>query len=116
MNRPAPEVALGNRPKWRRNLFNMNTVASATSSRKMAQKRGRHVPAVQQWSDHVRLVTISPNGAPGHFDAILDGEIVRSSRTPFTDTARVLLDRGADSNSWLIRAMGGGTGEETNGT
>src|SRR5262249_44705977 len=55
----------------------------------------RHPAAVQQWSNEVRLCTIS--------DATVNGELlVRSSRTPFTATARVLLDRGIDSNSWLI--------------
>ena len=64
---------------------------------------GRHPAAVQQWSNQVRLCTISPNGAPGHFDAVVNGELlVRSSRTPFCDAARVLIDRGVDSNSWLI--------------
>ena len=49
------------------------------------------------------FVTISPSNAPGHFGAIVNGELlVRSSRTPFCDAARVLLDRGVDSNSWLV--------------
>ena len=66
-------------------------------------RNGRHPAAVQQWSNEVRLCTISPNGAPDHFDAVVNGELlVRSSRTPFCDVARVLLDRGVDSNSWLI--------------
>ena len=66
-------------------------------------RNGRHPAAVQQWSNEVRLCTISPNGAPDHFDAVVNGELlVRSSRTPFCDVARVLLYRGVDSNSWLI--------------
>lgn len=73
---------------------------------------GFHPAANQQWSDQVRLVTISPNGAPGHYDAVVNAEmLVRSSRTPFCDAARVLLGRGVDSNSWLIMRH---TGTETN--
>ena len=46
----------------------------------------------------VRLVTISPSTHRGHFEAVVNGELlVRSSRTPFCDA-----DRGVDSNSWLI--------------
>jgi hypothetical protein len=57
----------------------------------------------QQWSNQVRLVTVSPNGAPGHYDAFVNGKlVVSSSRQPFLDAARALLERGADSNSWLI--------------
>src|SRR5262249_44251250 len=63
----------------------------------------RHPAAVQQWSNEVRLCTISLSCTPDHYDATVNGELlVRSSRTPFTATARVLLDRGIDSNSWLI--------------
>jgi hypothetical protein len=57
----------------------------------------------QQWSKQVRLVTVSPNGAPDHYDAFVNGKlVVSSSRQPFLDAARALLERGADSNSWLI--------------
>jgi len=71
-------------------------------------RNGRRLAAVQQWSNEVRLCIISPNGAPGHFDAAVNGELlVRSSRTSFCDAARVLLDRGVDSNSWLFLRDGG---------
>jgi hypothetical protein len=57
----------------------------------------------QQWSNQVRLVVISPTGAPDHYDAFVDGElVVNSTRQPFVDAARALLERGAASNSWLI--------------
>jgi hypothetical protein len=60
-------------------------------------------PAVQQFNANVRLVVVSPNGAPGHFDAVCGNEVlVTNSRTPFLDAARVLQFRGVDSNSWLI--------------
>jgi hypothetical protein len=50
-----------------------------------------------------RLVVISPTGAPDHYDAFVDGElVVNSTRQPFVDAARALLERGAASNSWLI--------------
>ena len=69
----------------------------------LARKRRLSSPSTQQWSSEVRLVTIAPAGNPGHFSAEVAGEkIVTSSRTPFCDAARVLLDRRADSNSWLI--------------
>jgi hypothetical protein len=71
-------------------------------------RRLRTLPAVQQFSDQVRLVIVSPNGALGCFDAVVDGELtVTSSHTPFCDAARVLLDRGVDSNSWLILRRAG---------
>jgi hypothetical protein len=57
----------------------------------------------QKWSKQVRLVVISPNGAPDHYDAFVDGElVVASTRQPFLDAACALLERGADSNSWLV--------------
>jgi hypothetical protein len=96
MNRPAPSATSGTGQKF----------ASRKTTR-ISPYNGR-LPAVQQWSDQVRLVTISPNGAPGHFDAVVDGElIVTSSRQPFLDAARVLLARGVDSNSWLIQRHAG---------
>jgi hypothetical protein len=65
-----------------------------------AERRNR---PEQQWSNQVRLVTVSPNGAPDHYDAFVNGKlVVSSSRQPFLDAARALLERGADSNSWLI--------------
>jgi hypothetical protein len=65
--------------------------------------RSRRNSSEQQWSNQVRLVVISPNGAPDHYDGFVDGELlVASSRQPFVDAARVLPERGADSNSWLV--------------
>lgn len=66
-------------------------------------RNGRDLPAVEQFSDRVRLCIIAPSCTPDHYDATVNGELlVRSSRTPFCDVARVLLYRGVDSNSWLI--------------
>jgi hypothetical protein len=49
------------------------------------------------------LCLVRPNGAPNHSDAIVNDErLVISSRTPFTDAARVLVGRGCDTNSILI--------------
>jgi hypothetical protein len=60
-------------------------------------------PPIQQFNSHVRLVIVSPNGSPGHFDAMCGNEmLVLSSRQPFLDAARVLESRGADTNGWLI--------------
>lgn len=39
-------------------------------------RNGRHPAVVQQWSNEVRLCTISPNGAPDHFDAVVNGELL----------------------------------------
>lgn len=74
----------------------------------LARKRRLSPPIEQQWSSEVRLVTIAPAGNPGHFSAEVAGEkVVTSSCTPFCDAARVLLNRGADSNSWLILRYAG---------
>jgi hypothetical protein len=86
----------------------MHTILERFVSRKTFRnshlpRNGRHRPAVQQFSNQVRLVTIAPNGPPGHYDAVVNGEmLVHSSRSPFCDAARVLLKRRVDSNSWLI--------------
>ena len=64
--------------------------------------RKTFVPIEQQFNTNVRLVTISPNGAAGCYDAVVDGElVVQSSKQPFLDAARVLLSRNIDSNSVL---------------
>lgn len=61
-------------------------------------RNGRDAPATQQFNNEVRLCVVAPNGAPGHSDAVVNGELlVRSSRTPFCDA-----DRGVDSNSCLL--------------
>ena len=73
----------------------------------LARKRRLLSPVEQQWSSEVRLVTIAPVGN-GHFSAELARDkVVLSSRMPFCDAARVLLDRGADSNSWLVLRRSG---------
>src|SRR5262245_28665189 len=73
------------------------------SYRSLLPRNGLDYPAVQQWSNEVRLCLIKPNGAPDRYDAIVNGELlVTSSRTPFTDAARVLVGRGCDTNSILI--------------
>jgi hypothetical protein len=66
-------------------------------------RNGRDRPVGQLFSNEVRLVTISPNGSHGHYDAEVDGElVVKSSLTPFCDAARVLVERGVDTNSWIV--------------
>jgi hypothetical protein len=73
---------------------------------------GRERPAVQQFSDQVRLCLVRPNGALDRSDAIVNDELlVTSRRTPFTDAARVLVGRGCDTNSILIRRH---VGSDTN--
>jgi hypothetical protein len=77
--------------------------AAGKSNSQFLPRNGCDPAAVQQWSNEVRLCAISPSNAPGHFEAVVNGELlVRSSTVPFCDAARVLLDRGVDSNSWLI--------------
>ena len=74
--------------------------AAGKSNSQFLARNGCDPAAVQQWSNEVRLVTISPSNAPGHFEAVVNGELlVRSSRTPFCDAP---LDRGVDSNSCLV--------------
>ncbi len=73
------------------------------TKRDLARKRKLSLPVEQLFNSNVRLVVVSPSGAPDHYSAEVDGEIVcTSSRTPFCDAARILLSRGVDSNSWLI--------------
>jgi len=82
-------------------ISSLTSLGKSHSSLRPSNRRDH--PPVQQFSDQVRLCVIAPSDAADRFDAMVDGEIVvRSSRTPFCDTARVLLDRGVDSNSWLI--------------
>jgi hypothetical protein len=73
-------------------------------SRRHPPRNPRHpLPAIQQFNDQVRLVIISPNGAPARFDAAVDGQLlVTSSPTPLLDVAPLLIERGADTNSWII--------------
>ena len=82
-------------------ISSLTSLGKSHSSLRPSNRRDH--PPVQQFSDQVRLCVIAPSDAADRFDAMVDGEIVvQSSRTPFCDTARVLLDRGVDSNSWLI--------------
>jgi hypothetical protein len=71
--------------------------------RALLPNNGRDPAAVQQFGDQVWLCVVAPNGAPGHFSAELNGQpVVVSSRQPFLDAARVLINLGADTNSWII--------------
>jgi len=93
--------------QWTRDAFADSQAGKSWSWRETSQPaigEGRHRSSVEQlFSDQVRLVTVSPSGPPDYFDAVVNGELlVKSSRTPFCDAARALLDRGVDSNSWLI--------------
>jgi hypothetical protein len=87
--------------------------AGISRNRKIGRINGRsekpsNFRPEQQWSDQVRLCVISPNGAPGRFDATVNGEqLVVSSRTPFLDAARILVERGYDTNSVLIARHAG---------
>jgi hypothetical protein len=101
------EVAL-RRPCGKHFLDSDRPHSASKSYRSLLPSNGRNGRPIQQWSNEVRLCIISPNGAPGRFDATVHGELlVRSSRTPFCDAARVLLGRGVDSNSWLIMRHAG---------
>jgi hypothetical protein len=85
-----------------------NTHTRKRIDRTLLPNNGRDPAAVQQFNDQVRLVIVTPNGAPGHYDAVVDGELmVRASRVPFCDAARVLLERGVDGNSWLVMRHAG---------
>jgi hypothetical protein len=78
-------------------------IQRATVRNRNLPRNGRDRPVGQLFSNEVRLVTISPNGAHGHYDAVVDGElVVKSSLTPFCDAARVLVERGVDTNSWIV--------------
>jgi hypothetical protein len=66
-------------------------------------RNGRDWPARQQFSESVRLCEVEPSAVPGEFTATVNGELlVFSSRTPYAAAARVLVGRGADTNSILI--------------
>jgi hypothetical protein len=82
----------------------MTKVRHAGASRNSCLLRnGRDWPARQQFSELVRLCEVEPSGVPGEFTATVNGELlVFSSRTPYTAAARVLLSRGADTNSIII--------------
>ncbi len=86
----------------------MSQVARANAIRK-----SRELPAIQQFNDSVRLCEISTADSPAEFSAWVNGELViASSRTPYFDAARALLEQGADSNSILVLRHRGST---TNG-
>jgi hypothetical protein len=85
-----------------------NTHTRKPFDRTLLPNNGRDPAVIQQFNDQVRLVIVTPNGAPGYYDAVVNGEmLVRSSRTPFCDAARVLLERGVDGNSWLVMRHAG---------
>jgi hypothetical protein len=80
-----------------------NLNGAGTSRNSCLLRNGRDWPATQQFSESVRLCEIEPSGVPGEFTATVNGELlVFSSRTPYTAAARVLVGRGADTNSILI--------------
>src|SRR5207247_5891328 len=58
-----------------------------------------------------QLIVVEPIGHRGKFAARLDGRLlVRSSRTPFCDAARVLLaERGDPSSTIVMRHAGSAT-------
>ena len=82
-------------------MQNLNGAAASRNS--CLLRNGRDWPASQQFSELVRLCEIEPSGVPGEFTATVNGELlIFSSRTPYTAAARVLVGRGADTNSVLI--------------
>jgi hypothetical protein len=87
----------------------MSNLATRTRVRNNNLPRnGRHPIASQLSSDQVRLVIVTPSGEPGRFNASVNGElVVASSKQPFLDAARVLIERGCDSNSTLIMRHAG---------
>ena len=71
-------------------------------------RNGRDRPAIQEFCDHIHLVVVSPNDAPGCFSATVNDRLmVLSSRVPFLDACRALLAEGVDSNAWVIMRHAG---------
>jgi hypothetical protein len=98
-----PHSSLAGEPKA--GLTIMQYLEHNTHPRKRAllPNNGRDPAAVQQFGDQVWLCVVAPNGAPGHFSAEVNGQpVVVSSRQPLLDAARVLINLGADTNSWII--------------
>jgi len=72
-------------------------------------------PAVQSLNANVRLVEIAPTTA-SCFSATVNGELlVISSRQPFLDACRCLLNAGADPNSWVVMRHAGSEVEALRG-
>lgn len=72
-------------------------------SQSLLRRKPSRLPVRQKFNAHIRLCEVTPSGVPGEFSATVNGELlVWSSRTPYTDAARVLIKEGADSNSILI--------------
>jgi hypothetical protein len=83
-------------------------IAPSVIGKKNLPNNGKHPPAIQQWSSGVRLCIVAPTEHPGHFSAEVNGElIVQSSGQPFCDAARMLVERGCDTNSTLIMRHAG---------
>jgi hypothetical protein len=64
-------------------------------------------PAVQLYNGNIRLIEIAPV-SPGLFSASVNGDLlILSSRQPFLDACRQLLESGADPNSWVVMRHAG---------
>ena len=90
----------------------MTEISQRTLVRKTLPRNGRERPAVQQFNADVRLVVVSPSGAPDHYSAhdYRGRLLVASSRQPLPDSCRVLLSEGADPNAWVhMRHAGSNT-------
>jgi hypothetical protein len=99
-------------PRRRKEICDMKEITQRGPTRKTLLCNGRDPAAQQQWSNEVRLVVIAPTDQPGCYSGTVNGELlVLSSRTPFLDAARVLVERGCDTNSILI---GRHAGSDTN--
>ena len=84
-------------------------ISQRTLVRKTLPRNGRERPAVQQFNADVRLVVVSPSGAPDHYSAhdYRGRLLVASSRQPLPDSCRVLLSEGADPNAWVVMRHAG---------
>ena len=84
------------------------TAACKSNSQFLPSNEG-HPAAVQQWSNEVRLCTISPNGAPGHFDAVVNGELLVRSRPISGDAIGPIAPIVRDWGWWEAQAARLGT-------
>jgi hypothetical protein len=67
-------------------------------------------PKIQSERPTELVITVSPTGSPGRFRAVLagTGELqVGSSRQPFMDAARVLIENGRDPGAVLVMKHAG---------
>jgi hypothetical protein len=86
----------------------MQEISPRLTARKPNHAVGASQPPMQLFNDRVRLVVVSPNGAPGCFSATVNDRLmVLSSRVPLLDACRALLAEGADANSWVIMRHAG---------